>query len=171
MKLTVVCYYTSVGKYTNIMPKIELVRKSFILQTQLTRSVKITHFNSRHVCIDFDNEFDYQTVWTKLRMNTEGQVIRIQTWTSDFTTEEETPILPIWMAFQRLPWHCYNKVLLSTNLEAIWKVLFLDSPSSQRTRGISQRVKIQVYLTKARPTHVFMGFKNSKPKNESWLKV
>ena len=59
------------------MPKMELVRKSFTLQTQITGGVKITHFNSRHVYIDLDNEFDYQTVWTKLRMTIEGQIMRI----------------------------------------------------------------------------------------------
>ena len=71
VKLSKVCKYTVVGKFTNTMPKMELVRKSFVLQAQLRGSVKITHFNGRHVCIDFDNEFDYQTVWTKIRMNIE----------------------------------------------------------------------------------------------------
>ena len=68
VKFAEVCkYYTLVGRFTNTMPKMELVRKSFTLQTQLTGSVKITHFNARHVYIDLDNEFDYQTVWTKIR--------------------------------------------------------------------------------------------------------
>ena len=132
------------------MPKMELVRKSFTLQTQITGGVKITHFNSRHVYIDLDNEFDYQTVWTKLRMTIEGQFMRIQAWTPDFTPEEETPIVPIWVALQGLPWHCYNKVLLTTILESIGKVLYLDSPTSQKTRGSTTRVKVQIYITKKR---------------------
>ena len=110
VKLAEVCTYTLVRKFTYTMPKLELVRKSFILQTQLIESVKITHINAMHVYIDLDNEFDYQTVWTKLRMNIEGQVIRIQTWTHDFTPEEETPIVPIWVAIPGLPWNFYNKV-------------------------------------------------------------
>lgn len=48
-KLAEVCKYILVGKFTNTMPKIELVRKSFTLKTQLKGSVKTTHFNSRHV--------------------------------------------------------------------------------------------------------------------------
>ena len=77
VKLAECCKYTLVGKFTNTMPKIELIRKSFTLQTQLTGGVKITHFNSRHVYIDLDNEFDYITVWKKLRMTIEGQLMRI----------------------------------------------------------------------------------------------
>ncbi|KAG5599225.1 hypothetical protein H5410_030595 [Solanum commersonii] len=129
------CKHTLVGKFTNTMPKMELIRKSFTLQTQLTGGVKITHFNSRHVYIDLDNEFDYVTVWTRQRMNIEGQLMRIQTWTPDFTPEEETPIVPIWVALPELPWHCYNKVVLTTILSSIDKVLYLDSPSSVKTRG------------------------------------
>ena len=58
VKLAEVCKYTFVGKFMNTMPKIELVRKSFTLQTQHMGSVKITHFISRQVYIDLDNEFD-----------------------------------------------------------------------------------------------------------------
>ena len=110
--------------------------------------MKITHFNFRHVLIDLDNEFDYQTVWTKHRMNIEVPVMKIQTWTPDFTPEEETPISPIWMAIPGLPYHCYNKVLLTTILGSIGKVLFLNSTSSQRIRGSTLRVKVQADLTK-----------------------
>ncbi|TMW89014.1 hypothetical protein EJD97_017757, partial [Solanum chilense] len=70
-----------------------------------------------------------------------------------------------------LPWHCYNKVFLSTILESIGKVLFLDSPTSQRTRGSTTRVKVQVDLTKERPSHVWLGFKNANPNKGRWLKV
>ena len=56
VKLVAVCKYTLVGKFKNTIPKMELVRKIVILQTQLTGSVKITHFNARHVNIDLDNE-------------------------------------------------------------------------------------------------------------------
>ena len=87
----------------------ELVTKRFILQTQLTGSVKITHFNARHVCIDLVDKFYYKTVWTKLRMNIEGHVMRIQIWTPYFTLEEDTPIVPIWVAITRLILHCLTK--------------------------------------------------------------
>lgn len=54
------------------MPRMEVIRKSFISQTQLTSGVKIAHFNSRHIYIDLDNEADHITVWTKQRMYFDG---------------------------------------------------------------------------------------------------
>ena len=119
VKLVEVCEYTHVVKFTNTISKMELVRKGFIHQNQLIRSLKIIYFNARHVYIDLDNEFDYQIVWEKLRMNIAGKVMRIQTWTRDFTPEEETTIAPFWVAIPCLPWHCYNKVLL----ELFWSQL------------------------------------------------
>lgn len=94
VKLAATCKYTLVGEFTNNMPKLEVLRKSFTLQTQLSGGVKITHFNARHVYIDLDNELDYIIVWTKQRMSIEGQLMRIQMWTPTFKPEEETPIVP-----------------------------------------------------------------------------
>ncbi|KAH0639356.1 hypothetical protein KY285_035942 [Solanum tuberosum] len=89
----------------------------------------------------------------------------------DNNQEEETPIVHIWVALLELPWHCYNKVLLTTILSSIGKVMYLDSPTSQRTRGSMARVKIQIDLTKPRPPHVWVGFKNSDPNKGRWQKV
>ncbi|KAH0684450.1 hypothetical protein KY289_022202 [Solanum tuberosum] len=97
--------------------------------------------------------------------------MRIQAWNPDFKPEEETPLVPIWIALRELPWHCYNKVLLTAILSYIGKVLYLDSPSSQKTRGSMARVKVQVDLTKERPPHVWVGFKNSDPNKGRWQKI
>uniref|UniRef100_M1DF29 Uncharacterized protein n=1 Tax=Solanum tuberosum TaxID=4113 RepID=M1DF29_SOLTU len=40
------CKYTLIGKFSYTMPKVELIKKNFILQTQLSGGVKIAHFNS-----------------------------------------------------------------------------------------------------------------------------
>ena len=104
-------------------------------------------------------------------MTIEGKLMWIQAWTPDFTPEEETLIVLIWVMDPRLPWHFYNKVLFTTILESLGKVLYLDSPSSQRTRGSTIRVKVQVDLTKERLEHVWLGFKNYDPNKGRWLKV
>ncbi|KAG5568560.1 hypothetical protein H5410_064421 [Solanum commersonii] len=129
-KLAVDCKYTLIGKFSSTMPKMELIRKSFILQTQLTGGVNIAHYNARHVFIDLENELDYNTVWTQQRMTIEGKLMRIQTWTPTFTPEEETPIARL------------RQIL---------------TPPIKRTRASMAKVKVQVDLTKARPRHVWIG--------------
>ncbi|KAH0672769.1 hypothetical protein KY290_025000 [Solanum tuberosum] len=56
------CRFTLIGKFSNTMPNVELLRKNFITQTQLSGRVKIAQYNCRHVYIDLDNELDYITV-------------------------------------------------------------------------------------------------------------
>ncbi|KAH0768842.1 hypothetical protein KY290_012823 [Solanum tuberosum] len=156
-KLAVDCKYTLIGKFSTTMPKIELIRKSFILQTQLNGGVNIAHYNARHVFIDLENELDYNTVWTQQRMTIEGKLMRIQAWTPNFKPEEETPIVPIWVLLPGLPWHCFKKEFITPLLESVGKVLYLDTASINRTRASMAKVKVQVDLTKTRPRHVWIG--------------
>lgn len=44
VKLAERCKYSLVRKFSNTMPKVELIRKNFILQTQLTGGVKNSPF-------------------------------------------------------------------------------------------------------------------------------
>ncbi|KAG5585252.1 hypothetical protein H5410_045686 [Solanum commersonii] len=136
-KLTVDCKYTLIGKFSTTMPKIDLIRKSFILQTQLNRGggFNISHYNARHVFIDLDNELDYNTVWTQQRMTIEGKLMRIQAWTPNFRPKEETPIIPIWVLLPGLPWHYFKKEFITPLLESVGKVLYLDTTSIKRTRA------------------------------------
>lgn len=103
------CNYTLIRKFTNTMPEMEVLRKSFIVQTKLSGGVKIVHVNSRRIYIDFDNELYYNIIWTKQRTIIARQQLRIQAWTPSLKPEVETPIVPIWMSLPELPWHMYNK--------------------------------------------------------------
>ncbi|KAG5606139.1 hypothetical protein H5410_027631 [Solanum commersonii] len=156
-KLTVDCKYTLIGKFNTPMPKVELIRESFIMKTQLKGGVNIAHYNARHVFIDLENELDYNTIWTQQRMTIEGKLMRIQSWTPNFRPEEETPIVPIWVLLPRLPWHCFKNKFITPLLAFVGKVLYLDNAFIKRTRASMAKVKVQVDLTKARPRHVWIG--------------
>lgn len=169
--LAAACKYTLFGKFVYTMPKVELIRKNFILQTQLSGGVKIAHFNSRHIYIDLDNELDYNMVWTKQRMTIAGQIIRIQAWTPSFKPNEKTPLVPIWVSLPELPWHCYNKEFITGLLSPIGRVLYLNSASVNKTRGNQARLKVQVDLTKARPPHIWIGYKGEDITDGRWQKI
>ncbi|KAK4736302.1 hypothetical protein R3W88_010563 [Solanum pinnatisectum] len=162
------CKYTLVGKFSNAMPKMEIIRKSFIAQTDLTGGVKIAHFNSRHIYIDLDNEADHISVWTKQKMYIAGHLMRLQVWTPTFKPAEETPIVPIWITLPELPWHCYYMDILTPLLSPVGKALYLDSATMQKTRGSVAKVRVQIDLTKERPQHVWMGFSEKDPSLGKW---
>ncbi|KAG5605802.1 hypothetical protein H5410_027294 [Solanum commersonii] len=114
------CKYTLVGKFINAMPKMEVIQKSFIAQTQLTRGVKIVHFNSRHIYIDLDNEADHISVWTKQKMFIAGHSMKLQ--------------------------HCHYMDILTPLLSPIGKALYLDSATAQKTRGSVAKRPQHVWL-------------------------
>lgn len=89
------------------MFRMEVIRKSFIDQTQLTGGVKIAHFNSRHIYINLDNELGHVTIWNKQEMYIDGQFMMLQLWTPNFRPKEETSIVPVWVTLPELPWHFY----------------------------------------------------------------
>ena len=67
--LTLDCKYTLFGKFSTTMPKVELIRKSFIQQNQLSRGGGSTLL----------------TTMLNIRMTIDGKLMRIQTWTPFFT--------------------------------------------------------------------------------------
>ncbi|KAH0664058.1 hypothetical protein KY284_028989 [Solanum tuberosum] len=162
------CKFTLVGKFTNAMPKMEVIRKSFVAQTQLTGGVKIAHFNSRHIYIDLDNEADHISVWTKQKIFIAGHPMKLQMWTPTFKPAEETPIVPIWITLPELPWYCYYMDILTPLLSPIGKALYLDSATMQKTRGSVAKVRVQIDITKERPQHVWLGFSEKDPSLGKW---
>lgn len=71
------CMYTLIGKFTHAMLKMDNIRREFLLQTQLKGGVKLTYFNSRHLCIELDNAYDHATIWSKGKIYLQGQLMKI----------------------------------------------------------------------------------------------
>ncbi|OIT07896.1 hypothetical protein A4A49_43572 [Nicotiana attenuata] len=167
------CKFTVVGKFANTMPKMEVIRKSFIAQTKLRVGVKIAHFNVKTVYIDLDNTYDHSTIWSKRHMYIQGQMMRIEAWNPIFKPNEDSPIVPVWIIVPERPWHLYYIEILSPLLSPIGKALFLDLASFQKTRGSVVKVKIQIDLTKERPTHVWLGYDEDQDVNGDgqWLEI
>lgn len=71
------------------MPRMEVIRRSFVTQTELKGGVKIAHFNAKTVYIDLDNDYDHVTVWTRQFMYIQGQMIKLEAWTPTFIPNED----------------------------------------------------------------------------------
>lgn len=158
-------------KFTNTMPKMEVIRKVFILQTELRGELKIVHFNCRHIYVDLDNEYDHSIVWSKGRMYIEGQIMRFRVWTPTSKPEEEKPLVPVGAILPELPWHCYCPEAMTPLLSPIGKILFLNLATYRKTRGSVAKVKIQIDLTKKRPHHVWMGFDDYEYGDGRWQSI
>lgn len=157
-RLTDRCRFTLIGKFSRTRPRMEVIRQSFIAQTQLVGGVKIPHFNCRNIYIDLDNDADHITIWTKERMYIHGQMMRLQLWTPTFKPERKISIVPVWVTLPELPWHCYYMEVISAILAPIDKALQLNSANIQKTKGSVTKVKVQLDIIKDRPQYIWLGF-------------
>lgn len=57
VKLAKSCKFTLIEKFSNTMPKMDTIRKEFLIQTELKEIVKMTHFNSMYLYRDLDNAY------------------------------------------------------------------------------------------------------------------
>lgn len=64
------------------------------------------------------------------------------------------------MILPGLPWHCFKKTFLTPLLETVDKVLYLDENSIIRSREDMAKVKVQMDLSKPRPSHVWIGIED-----------
>ncbi|OIT33273.1 hypothetical protein A4A49_24576 [Nicotiana attenuata] len=162
IKLATRWKHTVVGKFSNAMPRMEVIRRSFITQTELKGGVKIAHLYANTVNIDLDNEYDHATVWNKQFMYIQGQMMKLEVWTPLFKPNEASPIVPAWIVILELPWHFYYMEILTPLLSHVGKALFLDLASFQKTRESVAKVKMQIDLTKDRPHHVWLGYDDNQ---------
>lgn len=167
------CKFTMVGKFPNTMPRMEVIIRSFVAQTELKGGVKIAHFNAMTIYIDLDNEYDNVTVWTKQSMYIQGQMMKLEASTPKFNPNEDSPIVPVWVVIPELPWHFYYMEILTGLLTSVGKALYLDLVSFQKTRGSVAKIKVQIDLTKPRAHHVWLGFDENQDVNDDggWLEV
>lgn len=86
------------------MPKIEVIRKEFVLQIECRGVVQLAHFNCRYFYINLDDEYDHTTMWTKGKIYVEGRLMRFQLWTPTFKPNEESTLVPVWVILPKLPW-------------------------------------------------------------------
>lgn len=101
--LTLYYKYTLVWKFSTTMPKVELIKKRFIQQTQLsggptllTKMLNMFSLTSKMRWIT--TQCGHRIEWP-LRVNSWG----FNFWIPSFTQEEETPIVPIWILLPSYP--------------------------------------------------------------------
>ncbi|CAI9104431.1 OLC1v1003099C1 [Oldenlandia corymbosa var. corymbosa] len=66
----------------------------------------------RLVLIYFHLEEDFQRCWMKGVWTFDKHSMRIQKWTPTFNPTHESPIVPVWVSFEGLPIHRFNKKYL-----------------------------------------------------------
>ncbi|XP_016480030.1 uncharacterized protein LOC107801256 isoform X1 [Nicotiana tabacum] len=79
------CKLTLIGNFFQRKPRMKEIRADFIAKNPLKGQVKITHYTSQQVSLDFTNEADYDTVLSKKTLTV--AVMQISWWSRDIHHE------------------------------------------------------------------------------------
>lgn len=166
------CKFTIIGKLYRGKPTMDDIRREFVSQFQLRRTVKIAHFDHQHVYLDFDNEVDFNRVGTQSFVNIGIAPMKIMKWTPDFRLEVETSIVPVWILILQLPWHLFRWDVVSKMGSAIGTAVAPDMATYSKSRGNVAKIKVEIDLLKPKLDELWLGFNTLDGKEGGvWLNI
>ncbi|XP_017974471.1 PREDICTED: uncharacterized protein LOC108661552 [Theobroma cacao] len=84
--------------------------------------------------------------------------MRVFKWSSDFETEKESPIVPMWISFPNLKAHFYEKLALLLIAKIVGKPLYVDEATATQFLPSVARVYVEYDYKK-------------EPMNQVWIVV
>lgn len=139
--------YTLIGKFVKRRSIIDVVRKNFQRLFPISGAAHIGAFDAFHIVIQF-SEKDCARVLLKGQASVEGILVSFGRWTPDWRQRNASPVVPVWIRFQDLPFHLFNPCCLSHVFSTIGNLIGLDAPKVRRTRPSVARAKVEIDLRK-----------------------
>lgn len=121
----------------------EFIRKGF--QTiGFKGGYRLGLIDQQHILIRFYLLEDYHRCWLHGFWNLKKYNMRVLKWTPMFHVEQEPPIAPVWVSFERLPFFMFSKGPLFSIARLIGKPLKLDAATESLARPSVARVCIEL---------------------------
>lgn len=147
LKLANDCRLTLIGIFNHIHPLIEVIRIGFAARFLLIGSVKIGHYNSMHIFLDFTMEEYYLNISSKRSFMVLGSSMQLVTWINNFNPQEETSLAPVWIHLPGLRWHYYNWDALLRITTPIGTLLKIDKATYIKSRPNFAKVMVEIDLS------------------------
>lgn len=127
------CRLTIIGKFSHGRALIEDIRRDFAARFPMRETIKIGHYNGKHIFISFTNEDDFKNIYFRDNLMILGSPMRVVRWTKDFNPNVETSLAPIWIHLPELPWHYFNWSALQRITSPIGTLLTVDKATHVKT--------------------------------------
>lgn len=87
--------------------------------------------------------------------------MKILKWTPDFTADHEPPVAPVWISFNHLPIHLFQKGPLMSLASLLGRPLRIDAATRTLSRPSVARVCVEVNLLRHLPNRIWIGHGDS----------
>lgn len=144
-----------VGKFSFGIPKIFDVT-SMLRDQKLKTGFTVSFMDSRNVLIKLFCEEDFNQLWLLDSPNVQGFPLRFFKWSPLFSIEDESPIVPVWVSFEKLPVFLFDKEALYEIGKLIGKLVKLDGYTANRSKLNQATICIEVDVSKPLIRHVWL---------------
>ncbi|KAH0719037.1 hypothetical protein KY290_015709 [Solanum tuberosum] len=92
------CKWTIIGKFSQIRPSIDIIRREFTKIIPGKGNIKIGVYDIHHVFLDFDNIEDYLNVLSRNFIHLGGlNIMKIMKWSATFKPNSDHSLAPVWV--------------------------------------------------------------------------
>ncbi|XP_031112108.1 uncharacterized protein LOC116016084 [Ipomoea triloba] len=147
--------FALVGKFLKGRPSMSTLKKAFD-QIGFGGTFSLSLLDNRHVLFNFDKEEDYQRCWLRKAWSIQGFMMRMLKWTPDFRPDAESPVVPVWIAFEGLPAHLHDKRALYSIANLIGPPLKVDASTLSHNRLSVARICIELNVLEPIPKQLWI---------------
>lgn len=114
-------------------------------------------FFDNHILIRFSLPEDYHRCWLRGSWNFKQHVMKVLKWSPNFKPDQEPPISPVWLSFNHLPLHLFQKIPLLSLASLIGRPLKVDAATQSLVRPSVARVCVEVNLLQPSSRRIWIG--------------
>lgn len=137
-------------------PAVEHMEQYFIA-LDLKGKFRLGLLDNRHLLIQCQLKEDFLRLYSRSVWYISGHPMRIFKWSPGFHTAKESSVVPVWLAFPRLPVHLFQKSALFQIASLIGFPLRTDVATAEWRRPSIARIQVEIDLLKVNPTKLWIG--------------
>lgn len=148
--------FSLVGKFSLRRLRLDVLRQ-FFFNLKLTCDFYVTLLDPRHVLIRLSTDLDYSCVFGRRSYYVNNCQMRLLKWSPLFDINEESPIIPVWIAFLDLRPHLFSHKILHGLGSLFGHPLQIDSATANGSHPSFARVLVKMDITKNFPSQIWLG--------------
>lgn len=114
-------------------------------------------FDDKHILIRFSLPEDYHRCWRRGSWNFKQHVKKVLKWSPNFKPDQEPPIAPVWLSFNHLSLHLFQKKPLLSLTSLIGRPLKIDAETQPLVRPSVACVCVEVNLLRPLLRRIWIG--------------
>ncbi|KAL3637542.1 hypothetical protein CASFOL_018710 [Castilleja foliolosa] len=144
-------------KFTAGRPSLFDIRNHILQSWKLSAEPVVSLIDARHILVITATEKDRITIQSQDSKRMLSSLFRVFRWHKDFDFTKDSPRIPVWVSFLRLPLVFMNPGFLEKAGNILGKTLRIDDKTICMTNVMRARVCVELDVSKQLKSQIFVG--------------